>query len=180
MCNISKNRTAPSSRQANSLTQVSLNERMAAQVQKEKRRGSHRMRILCSQHHWSVAIHHLAAEYSHMGTHLSRLSPHKSKRYTLRVCLCVCKWVRLCWRRSLPQRDASPMKEKFVFEHVPYTHTHTHTYVLDLEKEGYGEVRRGKAICKSIWCVKINFLLRDFESHNSLAFPGQFPSDTCS
>lgn len=92
---------------------------------------------------------------------------------TLFVCVCVCKCAEegLCLCKS---------NERKVCLRARASHTHMHTYVLDLEQEGYGEVRRGKAICKSICCVKINFLLRDFESHNSLAFPGRFPSDTCS
>lgn len=61
---------------------------------------------------------------------------------------------------------------KFVLDRRFYADTQTQ----DRPKEGCGEVIPGTAICKSICCLQLSFLLWDSESHNSLAFPGQFPS----
>lgn len=52
----------------------------------------------------------------------------------------------------------------------------THTHMI-FQGGGRGEVKQGTAICKSICFLQISFLLWDFGSHNSLAFPSQFPSD---
>lgn len=154
--------------QAATYSHTSLNERMDAQVQKRKGEVvSFTAPLMCGHSSPGCRV------FPHGDTFVQTLLTNLSA--ALFVCVSV-------FANVLKKvfAFASPMKEKFVFEHVPHTHTHMHTYVLDLEQEGYGEVRRGKAICKSICCVKINFLLRDFESHNSLAFPGRFPSDTCS
>ena len=85
--------------------------------------------------------------------------------------LCVCLW----WRR--PQREAHCLRKESLSKAAAVcTHTHTHKHTQDLPKEGRGEVRQGSAICKSICCLQIGFLLWDSELHNSSAFPGPFPS----
>ena len=78
-----------------------------------------------------------------------------------------------------PQRVVSlSEKGKFILDCLlhEHTHAHTHTNTHTVPEVGCGEVREGTAICKSICCLQISFLLRDSESHNSLAFPGQVPS----
>lgn len=155
---------------------------MDAQVQKEKRRGSHRMRILCSQLHSTTDVWPFITWLQSIPTwgHICPDSLLTNLSATLFVCVSVFANGFVCAEEGLCLKGMQVQWKKSLSSSTCLTHTHMHTYVLDLEKEGCGEVRRGKAICKSICCVKINFLLRDFESHNSLAFPGQFPSDTCS
>lgn len=61
--------------------------------------------------------------------------------------LCVC----LRQRRPMPQSK----NEKFVLDFVCVLYTHTQHHPI----EGCGEVIQGTAICKSICCLQISFLL---------------------
>ena len=87
--------------------------------------------------------------------------------------VCVCLSLFICVPHKAYGSKSSKVAEsgKFVLERLLYAHTHQ-----IVQKEGCGEVTWGTAICKSICCLQISFLLWDSESHNSLAFPGQFPS----
>lgn len=88
----------------------------------------------------------------------------------------VCIFLFVCFSvltKASPSRWSKVSENgKFVLDRRLYADTQTQ----DRPKEGCGEVIPGTAICKSICCLQLSFLLWDSESHNSLAFPGQFPS----
>lgn len=86
------------------------------------------------------------------------------------VWVCVCLYL-LFVNLSVPKKAyASKWDWKVCLRPLALS---THT---KLPKEGCDEVIQATAICKSICCLQISFLQWVSESHNSLAFPGQFPS----
>lgn len=84
--------------------------------------------------------------------------------------MCVSRCVSLVKKAYASKGSKLSEKGKFVLDRRLYAHTHTRSWA------GRGEVRQVTAICKSICSLQISFLLWDSEFHNSLAFPGQFPS----